>query len=66
MKHISISYSPIAKKWQAMADGTQDRRVIFNGSKAECLRLAIDTAKDLNQPLYIFNRKGLDPYQLLP
>ncbi len=66
MKHVSVTYSPIARKWQAMVDGDQDRRVIFTGSKADALSHGIWEAKAMGQRLFLFDKEGLNPRQILP
>lgn len=66
MQHISVTYSPISRKWETMEDGTQTRRVAYRGIKADCLRHAIDLAQNLKQPLFVFDKDGERPRQILP
>lgn len=66
MKHVSVTYSPIARKWQTMVDGDQDRRVIYTGSKANALIHGAWESKALGQKLFLFDRDGLNPRQILP
>ena len=66
MHHVSVTYSPIARKWQAMVDGAQDRRVIYTGNKTDALIHGIWESKALGQKLFLFDRDGLNPRQILP
>jgi hypothetical protein len=49
-----------------MVDGNQDRRVIFTGSKADAISHGIWESKAMGQRLFLFDREGLNPRQILP
>lgn len=58
MKHVSITYSDWLRKWQVMIDGQQDRRVAFSGELSECQSKAKRLARELDQPLFQFEKNG--------
>jgi len=58
MEHVSVTYNPHRRAWEAMRDGTARRAILYRGTLDNARRVAIETARRESLPAFEFDRSG--------
>jgi len=58
MEHISITFNPHCRAWEAMRDGTARRAILYRGTLQEARVVAIEAARRESLPAFEFDRSG--------